>query len=102
MGNETRRAQPRTTQERRANGTRSSFIDVDGYKIKARAKRGVRNLPCTWDDLVRRDADDRTWKRHRRKQYKTRGKMVDPVDVSVMQENRGGEDNWNATFAIQT
>ena len=61
---------PRTTQERRANGKRSNYINVDGYKIKTRARRSQCNLPCHWDDLIRKDEDDRTWKRHRRTQYK--------------------------------
>lgn len=61
---------PRTTQERRANGKRSTHIDVDGYKVKTRARRSQCNLPCTYCDIIRKDLDHRTWKRHRRTQYK--------------------------------
>jgi len=28
-----------------------------------------------------------------------RGKMVEPVDASVMEDNRSSEDNWNERFA---
>ena len=63
---------PRTTQERRANGKRSNFIDFDGYLVKTRPCRNMANLVCHWDDIIRRDEDDRTWKRHRRTQYKGR------------------------------
>ena len=60
---------PRTTQERRINGKRSQ-ITVDGYEVKIRAKRSQASLPEAWDDIPRKDLEHRTWKRHRKKQYK--------------------------------
>ena len=59
----------RTTQERRENGKRD-FIVVEGYKVRIRAKRNQANLPCYWCDIFNRSWEDRTWKRHRRTQYK--------------------------------
>ena len=50
---------PKTTQERRAN--------QDGY---ARKKRCLHHLPSAWDDIGRSDWRDRSWKRHRKTQYK--------------------------------
>ena len=32
--------------------------------------RGVKTPPSTWDDLERKDAKDRSWKRHRKFQWK--------------------------------
>jgi hypothetical protein len=63
---------PRTTQERRVNGKRSNFIEVDGYKIKTRPSRNWCNLVEAWDDIPRKDYKDRSWKRHRKTQYKGR------------------------------
>lgn len=50
---------PRTTQEKRAN--------QGGWR---RAKRKPKNLPNAWDDILRSDMNHRTWKRHRRTQWK--------------------------------
>ena len=50
---------PRTTQERR-------LYD----KEYGRKRRGPSHLPNTYDDLIRKDIEDRSWKRHRRTQYK--------------------------------
>jgi hypothetical protein len=52
---------PRTTQERRAN-----------QDWPVRGRRLPNRLPEAWDDVPRRDADDRSWKRHRRTQYKVK------------------------------
>lgn len=38
------------------------------FRVKVRAKR--RNLPTLYDDIIRGDYDHRTWKRHRKKQWK--------------------------------
>lgn len=54
---------PRTTQERR-------WYDQEF----GRAKRNARRLVDSWDDIPRQDAGDRSWKRHRRTQYR-------PVDM---------------------
>lgn len=48
-----------TTQERRAN--------QDGW---CRAARRSHVLPNAWDDITRRDIDDRSWKRYRLQQWK--------------------------------
>lgn len=60
---------PRTTQERRANGRRG-VIEIDEFLIRLRAKRNSYRLPQHWDDIIRGDIEHRTWKRHRRQQYK--------------------------------
>lgn len=57
----------KTTQERRANGKRH-FLEIDDYKIKIRPKRNATNLPEAWDDYW---IDvPKSWKKHRRTQYK--------------------------------
>lgn len=50
-----------TTQERRAN--------QDGW---CRAARRPHVLPNAWDDITRRDMDDRSWKRYRGHQWKSK------------------------------
>jgi len=50
---------PKTTQERRSYD-----------KEYGRKRRSPSRLPHTWDDIPRRDRDDRSWKRHRKTQYK--------------------------------
>jgi hypothetical protein len=57
---------PRTTQERRKYD-----------KQYGRKRRSPRNLPNTYDDLIRRDRDDKSWKRHRRTQYKMKIEDID-------------------------
>ena len=55
---------PKTTQEKRW---------ADAWKdqgVKARARRNRRNLPDAWDDICRSDCSHRSWKRHRRYQWK--------------------------------
>lgn len=42
--------------------------DLDGLKIKLRKCRG--DLPTRWDDPIRGDLYERSWKRHRKTQYK--------------------------------
>lgn len=56
----------RTTHERRW----VRAWDDEEFAPKIRARRNARNLPDSWDDYVRRDVDDRNWKRHRRHQWK--------------------------------
>jgi len=55
---------PRTRNEMKAN------CDDMGGLIKIRPSRKPFALPNEWDDCPRRDIDDRTWKRHRKFQYK--------------------------------
>jgi hypothetical protein len=50
---------PKTTQERRK-------FD----KKYGRRKRCPSRLPDTYDDMPRSDIEDRSWKRHRKTQYK--------------------------------
>lgn len=57
---------PRTQAERRMNQTGARETGVP-------APRGCRNehhLPSSWDDISRKDGCERSWKRHRRTQYK--------------------------------
>lgn len=50
---------PKTTQERR------------NYDKKyGRKKRAPHRLVSVWDDMPRKDIEDRSWKRHRKTQYK--------------------------------
>lgn len=59
--------QPRTIQERRA-----YFHDeISEYDVRVRLTRNARNLPDPWDDRTRADIRDRSWKKHRKTQYKT-------------------------------
>lgn len=62
---------PRTTQERRR-----YFHDeiTEEAVIHIRGRRKPRILPNHWDDRLRSDAtgNHRSWKRHRRTQYKTK------------------------------
>jgi len=51
---------PRTAQE-----SREVITDVD-FSVKARKRK----LPNCWDDKPRGDHDHRSWKRHRRNQWK--------------------------------
>ena len=60
---------PHTTQERRMNGRRD-LLCIDGYEVRLRAKRNQTNLPNTYDDPMRDDWRHRSWKRHRKTQYK--------------------------------
>ena len=53
------RSHLRTTRERR-------LYD----KEYGRKKRGPHRLPNKWDDPTRSDIEDRSWKRHRKTQYK--------------------------------
>lgn len=55
---------PRTFAERKASQV------IDRQEPQARASRNARNLPSNWDDIGRKDIDNRNWKRHRRHQYK--------------------------------
>lgn len=60
---------PKTTQERRANGRRN-WMWIEGFRIKLRPCRNMINLIDTYDDPLRGDWNHRTWKRHRKTQYK--------------------------------
>ncbi len=60
---------PRTTQERRANG-KGLFLDIDEYRIKLRGKRNIPNLVDAWDDIMKSTWGHRSWKRHRKTQWK--------------------------------
>lgn len=60
---------PHTRQERRFSGHRS-IIEQDNYRVYLRARRSFHMLPTVWDDLIRGDKDNRSWKRFRKTQYK--------------------------------
>lgn len=60
---------PKTTQERRANGRRD-FLVIDGYVIRLRPCRNMANLVNSYDD-IRRDWY-KSWKYYRSKQYRQR------------------------------
>ena len=73
---------PRTTQERRANGKRH-FLKVDDYKVKIRPRRNQANLVEAWDDLMHSYWGHRSWKRHRKTQWKSESVMTN--DASFME-----------------
>ena len=58
-----------TTQERRQAGRRG-FIEIDEHRIKVRPKRNEVRLANFWMDIPRNDWRHRSWKRHRKTQYK--------------------------------
>ena len=64
---------PKTTQERRAS--------LSGY---GRSKRIFSNLPSAWDDLWRKDCEDRRWKRSRKTQYQ----MIDKFPIQKKNSNK--------------
>jgi hypothetical protein len=59
---------PSTTQERCANGKRCNIVLIDGYYIPLRARRSMANLVDSYDDQWR--TCQRSWKKHRKTQYK--------------------------------
>lgn len=75
---------PRTTQERRANGKRG-FLEINDYKIKLRPNRSMSNLVEAWDDLMFSYWGHRSWKRHRKTQWKQNKKSVMANDTSFME-----------------
>lgn len=60
---------PRTTQERRANGKRD-ILYFDDFRVHIRARRNFSNLPNSRDDIIRGDYSCKSWKKHRKTQYK--------------------------------
>lgn len=61
---------PKTTQERRVNGSRCQWLMIDEYCVKCRACRSMCLLPEAWDDVIRGDIKYRSWKHYRKTQYK--------------------------------
>lgn len=59
---------PRTLQERRETKALHNDEDLEDLNIKIRTRR--EKLPTSWDDIPRGDYDHRSWKRHRKTQYK--------------------------------
>ena len=66
---------PRTQQERRANGSheyrRVDTGETCEVRIRIRGRRSVLMLPEAWHDIPR--GMQRSWKEHRRTQYKAVG-----------------------------
>lgn len=62
----------RTTQERRENSFIKHDVDAKEYGVKARGRRCGHNLPDSWDDYGRSDWGHRSWKRHRKHQWKVK------------------------------
>lgn len=61
IGHFRRFRRPKTQQERRAAGEGGDLV---------RARRNAANLPTNYDDIFRNE--DRSWKKHRRTQYRSR------------------------------
>lgn len=59
---------PKTTQERRRWFSDIELIE-ENPELKLRAKRSPHRLPTVYDDLFPKAGRDRSWKRHRNKQY---------------------------------
>lgn len=59
---------PRTQQELREIALFESYEELKDLNIRIRGRR--KDLPTHWDDFARRDRQDRSWKRHRKNQYK--------------------------------
>ena len=59
----------RTTQERRM-----SILDEEEvfHGVKVRARRNKRNLADSWWDFYRSDFRNKSWKRHRKTQYRVK------------------------------
>jgi len=57
---------PQTTQERRW----ADAWDDEEFAPKCRATRNARTLPNCWDDFVRSNHRNRTWKHYRKHQWK--------------------------------
>lgn len=73
---------PRTTQERRANGKRNRLV-IGDYVVKLRPSRNMIHLTDTYDDPWRRDGMNRSWKRHRKNQWRriTNMSVTDLSDI---------------------
>lgn len=64
---------PRTKQLCIKNGDRcnNGILEFEGHIIRIRAKRSKAQVVLSgWDDKRRVDQKDRSWKRHRKTQYK--------------------------------
>lgn len=59
---------PKTLQERAQ--AEAHDEELREYGIRVRPRRNKANLPNSWDDVGRTDWDDRSWKRHRKTQWK--------------------------------
>jgi hypothetical protein len=57
---------PATFTERRAN----ALVDQEAGEPPVRSSRRWKNLPSSWDDMVRSDHNTRSWKKHRKHQWK--------------------------------
>lgn len=62
----------RTNKERRDNVALMNDEDAQEYGVEPRGKRRGHNLPTAWDDICRQDFRTRSWKRHRKTQWKTK------------------------------
>ena len=62
-----------TYSERRENDFCNEFDeDAKFYGVRSRAARTSGNLPEPWDDILRSDWGNKSWKKHRKTQYRTR------------------------------
>lgn len=59
---------PGTIQEIKRNRFDLQDEYVKEYKIKIRRRRS--NIPTAWDDITRSEYNNRSWKRHRKHQWK--------------------------------
>ena len=63
-----------TTQERRE---WFAYIDeLAEYPHLIRHRRSMKELPSAWDDIPRNDLQDRSWKRHRKTQYRQKADKI--------------------------
>ena len=59
---------PATSQEKRA----ASALEKERGPVKVRAKRKSKNLPSEYDDVYRSDVSSKSWKKHRKHQYRVK------------------------------
>lgn len=62
----------KTTNEKKAAIYHEMDEDIKYHNVKIRTQRNSNNLPNSWDDYKRSDFRDRSWKRHRKHQWKNK------------------------------
>lgn len=60
----------RTTQERRS--WFSFIMSMSDYPQWIKRRRSNKHVPNSWDDIIRSDLYDRSWKLNRKTQYKNK------------------------------
>ncbi len=85
---------PKTTQERRANGTRKDTCHQDSNYQYTRKKRTGNNLVNSWDDI--HVTHEKSWKSRRKTQYKG---LTNSQHYGIIVENRKSYGGWGYFFS---